>query len=419
MNRKHSIVLLLVAILMTAGSASAVRKGRLIGTVLDPLGNPIEGVTVTATSPDVPDFNEVEVTDRKGVFKVDFDVINVVYQYRFDKVGYTTLKAEQTWKKDGTARHKFTMFPGDAPAMEGLAPAAAMNPAIVSFNAGVKAFDSMDYEAAVTAFEEAVGHDPEFHRAWAALSVALVEQERYQDAVAAAEKAIELGSTHEMVYRARWEAYRSLGDEAKTAEALQDLERSGQIAVEAKKVFNEAVRLSKQDDYEGAFAKYQEAAKMDPTLQVALLGVGTTGLKINRNEEALAAAKTILEEDPQNADAIRIQYNASLALGQEDLIVDSLVRLAPVEPQTAREGLWILAMAAYDADAMDQAAHRFEKVLEVDPNRARAHYYLGLIYVSEQANEKARQHLQRFVELAPDDPEAATASELITFLGKS
>lgn len=419
MNRKHSIILLLGVILMTAGSASAIRKGRLIGTVLDPLGNPIEGVTVTATSPDVPNFNVVETTDRKGVFKVDFDVINVIYQYRFDKVGYQTLKAEQTWKKDGTARHKFTMYPSDTPAMEGVAPTSAANPAIESFNAGVKAFEGMDYAAAVTAFEEAVVLDPEFHRAWGALSVALVEQGRYQDAAAAAEKALELGSTHEMVYRARWEAYRNLGDEARTAEALQDLERSGQMTVEAKKVFNEAVRLAKQDDYEGAFAKYQEAATMDPTLQVALLGVGTTGLKIDRNEEALAAARTILEEDPENADAIRIQYNAALALGQEDLIIDSLVSLAPVEPETARQGLWILAMAAYDADAMDEAAHRFEKVLEVDPNRARAHYYLGLIYVSEQANEKAKHHLQRFVELAPDDPEAATANELITFLGES
>jgi tetratricopeptide (TPR) repeat protein len=419
MNRKHSIVLLLVAILMTAGSASAIRKGRLIGTVLDPLGNPIEGVTVTATSPEVPDFNVVETTDRKGVFKVDFDVINVVYQYRFDKAGYATLKAEQTWKKDGTARQKFTLYPSETPTMEGVAPAAAANPAIESFNAGVKAFEAMDYAAAVTAFEEAVGHDPGFHRAWGALSVALVEQHRYEDAAVAAEKALELGSTHEMVYRARWEAYRNLGDEAKTAQALEDLERSGQLAVEAKKVFNEAVRLSKQDDFEAAFAKYQEAARMDPTLQVALLGVGTTGLKIDRNEEALAAAMSILDEDPESEEAIRIRYNAALALGHEDQIIEALVGLAPVEPETARQGLWILAMAAYDADVMDEAARRFEKVLEVDPNRARAHYYLGLIYVSEQANEKATQHLQRFVELAPDDPEAATANELITFLGKS
>jgi tetratricopeptide (TPR) repeat protein len=106
-------------------------------------------------------------------------------------------------------------------------------------------------------------------------------------------------------------------------------------------------------------------------------------------------------------------------LGHEDLIIDALVSLAAAEPQTAREGLWLLAIAAYDAGDMDRAKLRFGKLLEVDPNHATAHYYLGLIYVGEGANDEAKKHLERFVQLAPDDPEAATAGELITFLSDS
>jgi tetratricopeptide (TPR) repeat protein len=418
-TKTRTIAWILVIILMASGSAFAIRKGRLVGKVVDPDGNPIEGVTVTATSKEVPGFNVVETTDRKGVFKVDFDVINVVYHYRFDKVGYQTLEAEQTWKKDGTGRHDFIMTPAASPAMEGVAPASTSSPAVNAFNAGARAFEANDYATAVTSFEEAVGHDPEFHRAWGALSVALVEEDRYQEAAEAAEKAIELGSTHEMVLRARWEAYRNLGNEARAAEAQAELERSGRLAEEAKKAFNEAVALSKQGDYEGAFAKYQEASELDRNLQLAMFGVATTGLKINRNEEALAAAEAILEEDPGNADAIRIRYNAALALGQENLIIDALVSMASAEPDTAREGLWLLAIAAYDANDMERAKLRFGKLLEVDPNHATAHYYLGLIYVGEGANDKAKHHLERFVQLAPDDPEAATARELIAFLGDS
>ena len=418
-TKMRTIAWILVVILMASGSAFAIRKGRLVGKVVDPDGNPIEGVTVTATSKEVRGFNVVDTTDHKGVFKVDFEVINVVYHYRFDKVGFQTLEAEQTWKKDGTARHDFIMTPAASPAMEGVAPASSSSPAITAFNAGARAFEAKDYAAAVTNFEEAVRHDPEFQRAWGALSVALIEEDRFQEAVEAAENAIELGSTHEMVLRARWEAYRNLGDEAKATEAQEALERSGRLAEEAKRAFNEAVALSKQGDYEGAFAKYQEASELDRNLQLAMFGVATTGLKINRNEEAFAAAEAILEEDPGNEDAIRIRYNAALALGHEDLIIDALVSLAATEPQTAREGLWLLAIAAYDAGDMERAKLRFGKLLEVDPNHATAHYYLGLIYVGEGANDKAKQHLERFVQLAPDDPEAATAGELITFLSDS
>jgi tetratricopeptide (TPR) repeat protein len=415
----RTIAWILVVILTASGSAFAVRKGRLVGRVVDPDGNPIEGVAVTATSKEVEGFSVVETTDRKGVFKVDFDVINVVYHYRFDKVGYHTLEVEQTWQKDGTARQDFTMYPGTSPMVDSVVPASTSGPAVTAFNAGVQAFEAEDFASAVASFEEAVGRDPEFRRAWAALSVALLEEDRFQEAAEAAEKAIELGSTHEMVLKARWEAYRGLGDEAKAAEAQEALERSGRLAEEAKKTFNEAVRLSKKGDYEGAFAKYQEAGEFDPNLQVALFGVATMGLKINRNEEALDAAESILEEDPENEDAIRIRYNAALALGQEDRIVDALLSIAPYEPEIANQGLWLLAIAAYDASDMDRAKSRFGKLLQVNPNHAAAHYHLGLIYLGEGANAEAKQHLERFVQLAPDDPEAPSARDLIEYLSKS
>jgi tetratricopeptide (TPR) repeat protein len=418
-QRRTVASVLIVILMMTATSAFAIRRGRLIGKVVDPDGNPIEGVTVTATSKDVPGFNEVEVTDKKGVFKVDFEEINVVYHYRFDKVGYQTMEAEQTWQKDGSERYEFIMYPGESPAVEGVAPATTSSPAVTAFNAGVAAFGANDYAEAVEYFEEAVEHDPEFTRAWGAMSVALVETGQYQEAADAADKALELGSTHEMVYKARWDAYRNLGDEAKAAEAQADLERAGQLAEEAKRVFNEAVALSKQDDYEGAFVKYQQAAEMDPNLELALLGVATTGLKIGRNEEALEAAKTILEDDPNDEEAIRIRYNAALALGREDLIIDSLVSLAVVEPEVAENGLWALAMAAYNDNDLERAKERYGKVLEVNPNRARAHYYLGLMYVSDGANDLAIDHLQKFLTIAPDDPDAATAAELVEFLKSS
>lgn len=413
------IVWTLVAILIVAGSVSASRKGRLIGRVLDPEGNPIEGVRVTATAVELPDFREMRTTDKKGVFKLDFDEVNVVYKYRFEKAGYQTLMTEQTWLKDGSERFDFTMYPGAAPEAATLAPVSTSNPAILAFNSGVAAYEGLDFQTAAEQFKEALGHDPELRQAWAALSVSELELKNYQEAADAAEKAIALGSSHETVLRTRWEAYRNLGDDAKAAEALEALEKAGRRSEEAKKIFNEAVRLSKADDYDGAFTKFQEAVEVDPNLEIALLGVATTGLKIGRYEEAVEAAETILEDDPYNDQALRIRYNASLEIENEDLIFDSLVGLAAVEPEMARESLWLLALRAYDANDLERAKERFGRVLEVDPHHAKCHYYLGLIYMGEGANQQAKRYLERFVELAPDDPEAATASELVAFLTSS
>src|SRR5688572_5757116 len=88
---------LLILILTVPGLLSAARLARLIGKVVDTEGKPIAGVTVTTTSPKIPDFEQVATTDAKGIFKVDFERISVVYHYELEKAGYVTLRVDQNW----------------------------------------------------------------------------------------------------------------------------------------------------------------------------------------------------------------------------------------------------------------------------------------------------------------------------------
>jgi Tfp pilus assembly protein PilF len=409
---------LLTLIWIIPGLAFAQGKGRLVGKVVDPEGNPIPGVVVTATSPQIPSFREVRTTDKKGTFTVDFRQVDVTYHYRFDKAGYQSIEAQQEWHLEGTQRSQWTMHPGTTPAVGGLPPASTSEPAILAFNAGVTALKAKDYATAEAKFKEAVGHDPNLLQAWAALSAVQVQTGHNQEAAEAAEKAMALGSMDEAVLLSRWQAYRNLKDEAKAAEALKDLERVGRRAEEAKKIHNEAVALVKAGDNAGAFAKFQEALNLDPTLRASLLGLATAGLKIGRNAEAATAAEAILKADPKNEAALRLWYNACLSLGDKERLVDSLVGLAAVEPAVARNGLLKLAFEAYDANDRVQAKERFLKVLQVDPNQPLAHYYLALVYVNEGATKEAMSHLERFLTLAPNSQEAENAREMLKQLTK-
>jgi len=406
---------------LIADSVEALGKGRLIGRVEDPDGNPVEGVTVQATAETLPDFNEVRVTDEKGVFKLDFDDINVVYTYVFSKPGFVTMKTEQNWQKDGKARHTFIIFPGEDVAVGGVVPVTDSIEAAAAYNEGVRAFEANDFPGAEAKLEEALEHDPELRQGWVALSVVEYQQNDFAEAVVAAEKAIELGSTDELVLRTRWDSYRQLGDEAKAAEAQADLEQTGMLAEEAKRIYNEGVQLLKAGDAEGAYRMFQEALQADPNLQPALFAVATTGLESGHYQEAFDAAEAILRDEPGNEDAIKLRYNASLGIGDEGLITGSLVSLAAIEPEIARENLLHLAMASYNANDMEKAKERFSKVLQVDPNNAQAHYLLGLIYLGEGDAAKAdvQKHLERFLELAPDDPDADSARDILEYLNAS
>jgi Tfp pilus assembly protein PilF len=408
------IATLLALALMAPGLASA-RQGRLIGKVLDPEGHPIPGVTVTTTCAEIPDFRPVATTDDKGLFMVGFTRINVLYVYQIEKTGYVTMKVEQKWTLEGTERHEFRMTPAPATATAG-PPASTSNQAIVAFNAGVLAVKAKDYTTAAAKFEEALSYDPYLRQAWAALSQVRVEQKRYREAAEAADKAVALGVTDEPVLRARWEAYRNLGDTAKTSQAQQDLEKLGRLTEEAKRIYNEGVALVKSGDDAGAFAKFQEALAIAPGFQPALLGLATAGLKIDKAAEAAAAAETLLKADPRNEPAIRIRYNAALKLKDKAMIADALVGLAAVDPVTARDSLLKLATAAYDADDAINAKAMFGKVLDLDPNNARSHYYLGLILMREGVKAEAKIHLERFVALAPNDPDVPTAKDALRYM---
>jgi tetratricopeptide (TPR) repeat protein len=431
MTRHRRMAWLLVSLLAGPGMASAARMGRLIGRAVDPEGKPIPGVSVTTTCADIADFREVTTTNDKGIFMVDFGKINVTYRYVLVKTGYVPLTVEQNWTFEGTERHDFKMLAAPAAKSEGgpAAPAAAAAPApapaptsieaVRAFNAGVLAFKAKDYPTATAKFEEALSYDPRLGRAWAVLSQINLEQKRYQEAADAAEKAVALGAADPSVLQSRWEAYRKLGDDAKTAKAREDLERIGRMTEEAKRVHNEAVALLKAGDDAGAFAKFQEALTLDPNLQPALLGVATTGLKLGHAAEAAAAAATILKTDPQNEGAIRVRYNAALKLGDKGMALESLEALAAssaVDRSTVVDGLSKLAFAAFESDDIPHAKEALGKALELDPDHARSHYLQGLILMREGAMEEARSHLERFLALAPNDPDAATARNALKYV---
>jgi Tfp pilus assembly protein PilF len=415
-RRTTAIILILLSIIPALALAQG--RGRLIGKVVDPQGNAIQGVVVTVTSAEVPNFRDVETTDKRGTFTVDFPVLDVTYLYKFEKAGYQPFALQQKWHLEGTERFQWTLQPAGTAVVGGALPASTSGPAIEAFNAGVTAFQKKDYTAAEAKFREAVQYDPKLARAWASLSAVQIGTGHNKEAAESAEKAMALGVADEGVLTSRWQAYRNLKDDAKAAEALKDLEKAGRRTEEARKIHNDAVALVKAGDNAGAFAKFQEALNLDPNLQASQLGLATAGVKIGRNAEAATAAEAVLKEEPANEQALRLRYNACLALGDKPRLFDSLVGLAAVERAAALKGMLQLAFEAYDANDKPAAKDRFSKILAIDPSQPVVHYYLAMVHVNDGETDAARKELEMFLALVPTGKEADTAREMLKALKK-
>jgi Tfp pilus assembly protein PilF len=412
-TRMQTVAWLLVLLSMVPGLAFGQRL-RLTGRIIDPSGKPIEGVEVTATSPDVPAFREVETTDKKGSFTIDLPRGEVDYTYKFVKAGYVSLEAKQHWSLEGSQRFDWTMQPGASTAADAATPAVTTSePAVTAYNAGVAALKAKDARTAEAKFNEAVGLDPKMVPAWVALTTVQVQMGHNKEAAESAEKAMALGSKDAAMLTARWQAYKNLRDTDKAAAALKDLEVIGRSAEEAKKFHNEGVALAKAGDAAGALGKFQEALNLDPTLRASMVGLATAALKLGKNAEAATAAESILKLDPRNDQALRLRYNACLVLGDPDRLFDALIGLAAVEPTVAKNGMLKLAFDAYDGNDKAKAKARFQKVLDVDPNQPQAHYYLALVLVADGNTAEAKAHLEKFVALAPNATEAANARDML------
>jgi tetratricopeptide (TPR) repeat protein len=197
------------------------------------------------------------------------------------------------------------------------------------------------------------------------------------------------------------------------AQATAEAEMTPQDkAVEA---YNAGAAAYNAQDIPGAKAKFQEAVALDPTLASAWSVLSALQLKDKEYKEAAAAAEAALAADPADQRALRVRVDAYKNLGDAAKLKEATAALASADPGVAAITLVNEGVQLYNAGKMNEAKAPLEKALELDPTQARAHYLLGICY-SMDDKAKAREHFNKFLEMAPNDPDAAAAKEMLQYV---
>jgi tetratricopeptide (TPR) repeat protein len=285
-----------------------------MGVVHDETGAPVAGATVTVTTDAIRNFRLQVKTDAKGKFSLILRDATQTYLFRIEKEGHQTFEDTVKPKIGDIVRPDFLLPTGSARpvAAPGEALPSGGQEAVLAYNEGAEAVRTGQLEVAKTKFEEALKLDPKLSPAHAALATLAFNAKDYRAAVAHAEAALAIDPGDRRALNNRYQAYKALGDAAKTKEAA----------------------------------------------------------------EALAAA------DPTQAAAMGFSQGVEL----------------------------------YNAGNIEQAQAVFEQVVAGQPDHARAHYMLGMCYGRAGDNAKAKEHLEKFIALAPNDPDVESAREMLKFL---
>jgi tetratricopeptide (TPR) repeat protein len=187
--------------------------------------------------------------------------------------------------------------------------------------------------------------------------------------------------------------------------------------------YNEGVEILKKGDNAAALAKFEAASSLDPKLPEAHAVIAELSLELGEHAKALAAADRYLEIRPGDVRGLQARYDALKAMGDKEKAQGALQALAAADRSLdTAVRLYNEGAEATRTGDLDQAAVWFGYALAVapeDPRFIKGHYVVGLTYAkSEKAEDKAkaREHLETFLRLAPNDPDAGSAKEMLEYL---
>jgi Tfp pilus assembly protein PilF len=406
---RHSwLVLLLLGVLLAGFASTAVaQEATFTGKVFDAKMKPVEGATVTLVKADDPNVKATATTDKKGEYKLTITT-----------AGDFKLRAEKAGHGPGErpAKAEMGMLYADADLQLGDAAAFQANQAVDAFNAGVKELQAGKPEAAIAQFNKASELNPKLPQPVYATAAAYHGLKKWPEAAAALDKyqALAPTDTRPDLYQLAFEVYFEAGQDDKAKAALAKLTDPKARAELAPRVYNAGVAKNKEGDVNGAVERFNLAAELDPAFEQAHQNVAAIEFNRQHYKEALVHLDKLLKAKPDSVEGLRMRYFALRAL--DDDRMKSAMQAYVTKAPGAGEEIAKIAGEDFDNGNTAAATKTLEALIEVKPDVAIAHYHLGRALASAGANASAKTHLQHFIEMAPNHPDAKAAKQMMAAL---
>ena len=289
-----------VAVFVFAGA-----QGRLKGKVTDSAGKPIEGVTVTVTTPALKTFKMSLKTDKRGDWGTILNDATIPYHMRFEKEGYAASEADKKVPVGDTGIVDVQLLSANEAAAAGAgggrAEPSPSDQAAITFNEGVDLLSAGNKTAAEAKFLEAVGKNPDLPQGWQALATLAYEKKDWAKTLEYGRKAIELDPAQNQTYGMLAAAAEASGDKTAAAEYKAKFEEANPDTPEV--LYNKGVDAYNKKNVKEAEGFLTKAIEAKPDFALAHFWLGMTAF--NQNKKALAKThlEKYLELEPNSAEA--------------------------------------------------------------------------------------------------------------------
>jgi tetratricopeptide (TPR) repeat protein/CHAT domain-containing protein len=233
------------------------------------------------------------------------------------------------------------------------------------FDRGNSLFKEGRYEEAITSFDKAIEHKPDYHVAWCGRGVSLFSLGRYEETIINYDKAIEHKPDYHVAWNNRGISLFSLG---RYEEAIINYEK----AIEYKPDYHEAwyssgISLFSLGRYEKAIASYEKAIEHKPDFHEAWYNRGSSLSDLGRYEKAIASYEKAIEHKPDFHQAWNNCGISLSALGRDEKAIASYEKAIEHKPDFHQawfnQGNSLFYLGRYE-----EAIINYEKAIEHKPD---------------------------------------------------
>lgn len=279
------------------------------------------------------------------------------------------------------------------------------------------------YETALPYYREVTVKQPDNAFAFYKTGYCLAALNRYQDAVAAYDRAFQIRPDYYAVHANLSQALEKLGQvraaseymerafrndplrndpkRAAVREGLEALRRAATLRPDhADTRYAIGVALAAQGDYGGAIAAYKEAIRLHPGFADAYYNLGVAYSELRQSEKEIEAYQTAIQFNEKD---VKAWGNLALTYSGKQMHKEALeayAKLCELQPENEM-GYYGAASSLAFLDRYDEAVPNYKRAIEIDPTFIAAHEYLGYTYSLMERFSEALACYEGAMKLAP------------------
>jgi tetratricopeptide (TPR) repeat protein len=161
----------------------------------------------------------------------------------------------------------------------------------------------------------------------------------------------------------------------------------------------------------------RRAAWIGTTLTIPILALAqTTGIELYKNGKFAEAAQALsgeVERSPEDVQALSYLGLARVFAGDPSGALEPLNKAVEIDA-SCTDAHYGLGLAYVKLKKLDKGISELQSATKLDPDHAYARYYLGMAYNQAGKKDLAIPYLRRFLELAPNAPEAPAVRSFLS-----